>query len=166
MKYSPDFSTDDLIHFIDAASLAAYAGGGTVEKDPERPGFKELIYEDGDWSYRDSYTGFIKSRGMEVVRYQGEPVWSALYGGGMLKDNKELVRACFKFLKQALSVNNKGFVSFRGPGEMRLGEWEYVYEQEGDVEDFKGYEEIWHKEEIVFFHRVIGGMIVHKPLTA
>ena len=70
--------------FLERAADATYAGGGERERDPERQGFVELVYEEGDWNYRDSYVGFARSWGTELVRYQGEPVWNTLYGGGLV----------------------------------------------------------------------------------
>ena len=48
--------------FFGRATAATYAGSGPRVAS-ERSGFQELVFEDGDWSYRDSYTGDIRSRG-------------------------------------------------------------------------------------------------------
>ena len=39
------------------------------------------------------------------------------------------------------------------------GEWRYKDDQDGDVFEFSGYEEIYYQGELVFFHRIIGGLI-------
>jgi hypothetical protein len=150
---------EKLDNFLETASAATYAGGGKYEKTPEREGFNELVYVDGDWHYRDSYVGFARSWGTELVRYRGKPVWNALYGGGIVGDNNELAKSDFAFLIKALSNKPKEFRSFRGPGELKDGEWLYTYTQEGDVGSFVGYEEIKYKGNLVFWHRVIGGVI-------
>lgn len=154
-----DFTSNQLIEFIDRAGKATWAGGGKPEANPERPGFIELVYSEGDWIYRDSFTGFYRSRGMEVVRYKGIPVWSALYGGGMVSGKDDLTEETFRFLKQAMSTDQEGFISFRGPHMYSEGAWVYTYTQEGTVEEFQGFEEISHKGQVAFFHRMIGGMI-------
>lgn len=152
-----------LQEFIHKAGAATYAGGGKPEKAPERKGFTELIYQDGDFSYRDSYTGFIRSRGMEVVRYKNTPVWSSLYGGGMAEGNEKLANETFNFLVKCL-IANKDFDSFRGPDNLKEDGWEYKYQQQGNVEEFNGYEEIYFQGNLVFFHRIIGGTIKSKTI--
>jgi hypothetical protein len=154
------FTLPDLKEFITKAQIASYANGKEFEKVPERPDFKELTFADGDWFYRDSFTGWFKSRGMEVVRYHNLPVWASLYGGGMLDPEPQLTHECFNFLKQALSVNNKGFDSFRGPVYMQLGDWEYHYRQNGGLKEFSGIEKIVFEKRAVFNQRINGGLIV------
>lgn len=156
-----DYTVDELFAFIDKAGKATYAGGGTYV-EPERPGFRELAYEQGDFSYRDSYTGFYRSRGTEVVRWKGKPVWSSLYGGGMTAGNEQFAADTFTFLKHVMLYDEPGFDSFRGPHLYSEGEWEYVYTQEGDTTEFFGYEEIRYQKKTVFTHRIMGGHIIQK----
>lgn len=106
---------DLLVAFINKAAKATYAGGGKPEKYPERTGFTEMVYRDGDFYYRDSWTGYIRSRGMELVRYKDEPVWSCLYGGGMIEGHEELTDDCFEFLKKAMMTKDAESLSVRGP---------------------------------------------------
>lgn len=156
------FTKQQLFKFIDRAGKATYAGGGKEEANPERSGFIELTYSEGDFSYRDSYTGYYRSRGMEVVRLQGKPAWTASYGGGMVEGKEELADKCFEFLKKAMSSDEKNFQSFRGPHSFSDSDWNYSYKQEGDVLESSGYEEIKYKGELIFFHRMIGGVIKGK----
>ena len=51
-----------LNRFLGKAMLETYAGDGVKVKS-QRSGFKELEYKEGDWYYRDSYTGFFRSWG-------------------------------------------------------------------------------------------------------
>ena len=154
-------NTKDLMHFVDIAGRATYAGGGKKEIYPERKDFTEMIYQEGDFYYRDSWTGYVRSRGMELVRYKKEPVWSCLYGGGMVEGYEALTDECFDFLKKALMAKETNIASARGPKQYTEGDWSYNYTQEGDKTEFSGYEQIHHKGELVFFHRVIGGIIKH-----
>ena len=155
-------TNEELYNFIDKAGKATYAGGGKREENPEREGFVEFVYEDGDLQYRDSYTGFIRSSGMEVVRQNGKVVWTSSYGGGMIEGKEELAGKTFDFLKKAMSADEGSFDSFRGPRAFTDENWEYKYTQDGDVSKFHGYEEIHYKGKIVFFHRIIGGVVKHK----
>lgn len=158
------FSEAQLLSFLDRAGKATYAGDGKQEVQPERPGFVELTYQEGDFSYRDSYTGYYRSRGMEVVRFQGKPVWTSMYGGGVITGKEQLAHQCFSFLKQALRSQEDGFVSFRGAHMLEAGDWKHIYKQAGDWREFSGYEEIFYKGEVVFFHRIIGGVVEDKGL--
>lgn len=148
--------------FLEKAAAATYTGEGEREKNPERKGFVELVYEDGDWFYRDSYAGFTRSWGTELVRYKGEPVWNAVYGGGLVESDNELARNDFAFHKKALSIKSNNFRSFRGPSKFEDGDWTYTYKQEGDIESFNGYEEIKYKGKLIFWHRIIGGLIANE----
>lgn len=149
-----------LDEFIKKAQAATYAAGAG-EVASERPGFRELVYQEGEYSYRDSYTGFYRSRGMEVVRKDQEVVWTSLYGGGMVDGHEQLAEQTFTFLKEAMKQAAPEF-SVRGPRAFVQGDWEYAYEQFGDTHEFHGYEEISYQGSVVFFHRVIGGSVKHK----
>lgn len=153
------FSLEELYNFIIEAGENTYAAGAPPVTS-ERPDFIEYEYAKGDFSYRDSYTGNTKARGMEVVRYNGKPVWTSQYGGGMLEGNENLQEECYGFLKKALSDKKEYALSFRGPELLNEGDWEYSYKQTGDIYEFDGYEEIKYKGEPVFFHKAIGGAVI------
>lgn len=155
-------TNDQLYDFISRATAATYAGSGSYEVVVERPGFLEMIFEDSDWHYRDSYTGFYRSRGMEVVRYKNKPVWTSAYGGGMVGGQESMAQETFAFLKQAMLAKPGKRQSFRGPDSRKVGKWEYRYDQKGEVTQFTGHEEITHKGKLLFFHDIIGGVVVDK----
>lgn len=159
MQINFPFSTQELYDFIIEADLNTYAGDAEPVKNPLVPDFNELVYSKEDFSYRDSYTGHYKSRGMTVVRYRDKPVWCVMYGGGMTEGNNELSDETFNFLKKALSNPETNFQSFRGPLNLKDADWEYKYVQEGNTLEFNGYEEIFYKGKLVFFHKVIGGVV-------
>ncbi|OGD08298.1 hypothetical protein A2397_03650 [Candidatus Amesbacteria bacterium RIFOXYB1_FULL_44_23] len=141
----------ELFDFVDRAGKATYAGGGSREINPERPDFIELVYDkELPWYYRDSYTGHSRSGGQEVVRVNDKPVWWSGYGGGMVEGKESMSGQTFDFLKKALSQDEEGFESLRGPHEFTDGKWKYTYTQEGDITDFYGYEEISYKGEKCF----------------
>jgi len=141
----------ELFDFVDRAGKATYAGGGSREINPERPDFIELVYDkELPWYYRDSYTGHSRSGGQEVVRVNDKPVWWSGYGGGMVEGKESMSGQTFDFLKKALSQDEEGFESLRGPHEFTDGKWKYTYTQEGDITDFYSYEEISYKGEKCF----------------
>lgn len=150
----------ELSAFIEKAGKATYAAGGGLTDQIERLGFIELIYIEGDFSYRDSYTGYYRSRGTEVVRYKNQPIWSTAYGGGIVKGKEGLVKITFQFLKKVMLAKPEGSGLFRGPTSFTDEDWVYRYKQDGDIEEFFGFEEIQKSGEKVFYHRIIGGTIV------
>lgn len=152
-------SNKELFDFVNRAGKATYAGGGSYEENPVRAGFSELIYEESSLSYRDSYSGHVRSGGQEIVRHENKPIWWSGYGGGMVDGKEGLSDRTFQFLKKALSQDEEGFDSLRGPHEFRDSDWKYTYSQDGDIDDFYGYEEISYKGEKVFWHRAVGGIL-------
>lgn len=154
---------NELQKFVSRAQKATYAGGGSAEEHPERSGFFELVYDkELPWFYRDSYTGHSRSGGQEIVRLNNQPVWWSGYGGGMVEDKVELSDQTFAFLKLALSQTEEGFDSLRGPHQFSDHDWKYSYSQDGDIFDYYGYEDIFYHGEKVFWHRAVGGLIVHQ----
>lgn len=150
----------ELFNFVNRAGKATYAGGGKYEENSERPGFFELVYDkELPWYYRDSYAGYSRSGGQEIVRLNDKPIWWSGYGGGMVEGKENLSHEAFEFLKKALSQDEEGFDSLRGPHQFSDGDWKYSYTQDGDIFDFYGYEEILYKGEKVFWHRAVGGTL-------
>ncbi|VVB61077.1 Uncharacterised protein [uncultured archaeon] len=153
----------ELNRFLGKATISTYAGGGP-EVDPEEPGFKELEFEDGEWCYKDSYTGFFQSWGREVVWHNKKPFWTQIYGGGMAKkfqNDSKFSHETFDFLKKALSAGEKQEkFQPRGPKKFTNGDWEYFCEWKGDITKFEGHEKIMFKKEVVFIHDFLGGLII------
>jgi len=153
----------ELNYFLGKASLSTYAGGG-LEVDPEELGFKELEFKEGNWYYKDSYTGFFQSWGREVVWHKNKPFWTQIYGGGMTEDFQNetaFAHETFDFLKKSLSAGEKqkGFQP-RGPKEFTTGDWKYFCEWKGNISKFEGHEKILFKKKIVFTHDFLGGLIL------
>ena len=157
----------ELAQFLVKAKRNTYAGdrGKVPPKDVERPGFKELKFSEGEWKYRDSYTGFYAAPGQEVVRFKETPVWAMAYSGGMKKihtRNEKLAKETFDFLKKALSRVEVS-MPFRGPRLFEDGDFKYHgILAEGGIINFRFHEFIEYKGEEVFSQDCVGGLIVHK----
>lgn len=154
------FTPDQLYTFIKKAAKSTYPALEVEEISPEGSGFKDLNFSEGEFSYKDSYTGYFRSAGTEVVKFKGTPVWLQLYRGGMVEGKEALADKTFEFLKKAFTTYEEGFQSFRGPHSLKDGDWSYKYKQEGDISEFQGFEEIFFKDDLVFVHRTIGGLVV------
>jgi len=155
---------DTLAATLVKAKRSTYASEGAEEIVPQRSGFKELEFREGDWEYRDSYSGFFYAPGQEVVRYKGTPIWAMSYSGGMLPEyhgNAAFAKETFNFLKKALSLVESSR-PFRGPISLGDGDWKYTSSNEGDIKDFSGVERIHYKGREVFRQYFIGGLIISK----
>lgn len=152
-------NTKDLFAFIDLAQKSTYPAKMPPLEKSERKDFIEWEFAQGDWNYRDSYTGFIKSVGQEIVRYKNEIIWANSYCGGMTTGNEDLAKITFDFLKDCIVQDEPAFQSVRGPKEFARDQWRYLYTQQGDISNYVGYEQIFHDGELVFFHRTIGGTV-------
>lgn len=158
-----DIDLKKLAEFLVRAKKATYAGDGE-EVAPERPGFTELEYHEGDLFYRDSYDGFYQAPGQEVVRQNNKPIWTMAYSGGMTKKylaDSEMANNAFGILKKALMAINAAN-PYRGPENLKDGDWEYVMQVDGDITNFRGHEEVVYKGEMVFAQDFIGGLIINK----
>lgn len=157
----------DLAEFIVEANTNTWAADAGEVATPQRPGFKELDYERGDWHLRDSYTGYFRAPGMTTVYYQGQPVWTMAYGGrGMEEGKHDIVNATFKFLKSALMQATTD-LPYRGPEEFKDGEWRYKMRMEGDLAEFSGKETIYKKGKgLVFSQLFFGGVVIIRDSLA
>jgi len=157
------FTLEELAKFLVKAKTNTYAAGGK-EIAPQRPGFKELEFSEGDWKYRDSYAGFYFAPGQEIVRFKEQPIWTMAYSGGMLPEHhghQDLAKLTFAFLKKALMLVKES-KPFRGPDKFDEAGFAYLALNEGDITEFKGVELIWQKGNLVFKQNYIGGLIVPK----
>lgn len=163
---------DQLKKFLINANKNGYAGDGKEFNPPQRPGFEELEYVEGDWLYHDSYSGHYFAPGQEVVYFKGKPIWAMAYAGGMkfkYHGKREFSEQTFTFLKKALLAMDPE-KPFRGPKmfeEVGLPTqrasrpaWKYISTITGDIKDFSGTETILYKNDPVFSQKFIGGVIV------
>lgn len=164
-----DFTSNDLETFSRKGLEKCYLSGKfEADPNPERKGFFEMTYEEGDWSYRDSFVGFYVSTGQEIVRYKGQPVWHCSYGGGVLLEDKIgdedfFLKELEPFLRESLSQKDPhGPYTHRGPKSYARGDWRYENNPEGDINQFSGMEYIHYKGLQVFYHKYFGGKIIGK----
>jgi len=157
------YDREELRKFLYSANTNGYAGDGK-EVEPQRPGFTELEYQEGEWLYHDSYAGSFFAPGQEVVYFQGKPIWAMAYAGGMKFEyhrDYQLDKEIFPFLKRALLAMDPK-KPFRGPTEYIEADLKYVSTLSGDIDDFIGNEKIYKKEKLVFEQNFIGGIVVGK----
>jgi len=152
-----------LNQFLYEANANGYAGGGK-EIQAQRPKFKEIEYSEGDWYYRDSYSGFFFAPGQEVVYFKNNPIWAMAYAGGMKEKyhgDAKFAGETFGFLKNAMMAMDRS-KPFRGPKKFGEGDYRYESKVVGNAKDFIGNEKIYYKNELVFEQHFIGGLIIGK----
>ena len=141
-----------IISFLIKAKQVTYAGKG-AETASSREKSHDLIFEDGDLMYYDTYLGGSKFAGEEALWISKEPYWSMNYvgrvtGGDFSGD----------FLKEAL-LHVPEDKPFRGPKQYVSGDYRYDCDVEGDVEWFWGKETISFKDVQVYECLFHGGLI-------
>lgn len=133
-----------LARFLLDAKRNSYAGldDNASILNPLLKDSKQLEWKDEDWFYRDVYYGMSLFTGMEVVYYQGKPIWSMSYSGGTQSDVKaEETKIIYTFLRPALM---KAPVEFpvRGPATFSKNNLSYIMTSHGILESFWGQEEV------------------------
>lgn len=155
---------EELKQFKQNSSGHTYAGDGK-EITPQRPGFIEMEYQEGDWYLRDSYTGHFQAPGMTVIYFKNKPVWTCAYSGKVVERFYSQTKSIFIFLKKALrrkDLKKPGEIPVRGPNDYRENNWQYTFNYEGDMKCFYGREKIFLGKEMVFFQDIIGGLVIDK----
>ncbi|MBI2626407.1 MAG: hypothetical protein HYW69_02320 [Candidatus Nealsonbacteria bacterium] len=147
----------ELLNFLLRARTKTYAGaGGSVS--PALKGSKQLEYKEEDWLYRDVfYVGKGIFTGLEVVHFQGKPIWSMSYYGNFKKMTEEEID---KILRRALIENQKTARTWK------LVEWQkdgYEYICQPDfgksVDGFGGSETIFRNGKDVYSFFYAAGLI-------
>lgn len=147
----------DLIKFILRAKAATYVGGG-AKLLPYRLGSHDLQFNEGEWTYHDSYYGESDFIGEEIVYYQGKVVWGMNYFGRIHQPEKISSAEAGAVIQQSLS---KMYQSgrFLGGFKHQVGKFNYTDANEGDPCFFTGKEFIDIDGEIVYDLVYHGGLI-------
>ena len=129
-----------LERFIVLAKRTTYVGDGQ-RAEPSRTGSHDLTFDDGPWSYRDSYFGGTDFLGQETVWHDGEPVWAMNYYGYILRPDLIDAARAGATIKAALSAMYAegrflGGFDWEGPHGV------YHDSSSGDVRHFHGHETI------------------------
>ncbi len=154
MSVSNDETTDldELISFRLEANVNTYAAFMN-ETQSTRLDSHDFRYENGAYTYHDTYVGGEQFAGQEAIWKTGKAQYAMNYLGRVLE--KEFSG---NFLKEALRAADRK-MPYRGPEYYQSGEYTYKCAINGDFLWFQGYEEIyWHNKKVYecFFH---GGTI-------
>ena len=150
VNYSDDNETDidRLVAFRLEANVNTYAAYMN-EVDSTRLDSHDFTYNNGSYTYHDTYVGREQFAGEEAIWYEGKSQYAMNYIGRVLNQNFS-----GDFLKEALCKADKK-MPFRGPEYYQSGQYIYKCNVVGDFTWFQGYEEIFCNDVKVyecFFH--------------
>ncbi len=146
-----------LEEFLVTAKKNTYVSNGEGGERKLEDGSRELVYEEGEFRYKDRYLGFDPFVGEEIVWRKGKVVWAMNYYGAVSPSNV-LAEKVYKFLKKAMAQVEKTR-PFRGPNEFLEGQWKYIDKSDGSVNSFEGIERIYFQDEKVYELKYHGGKI-------
>jgi len=158
MSEELNISIQELDAFILKAKAATYVGDGQ-EVHPCRPGSHDLKFEEGSFSYLDSYFGGSDFIGQEVVYYQDKPVWAMNYYGRILQPDLITGTETGKMIKESLSKMYAEEGRFLGGFEHAAGNLRYTDTSQGEVSSFAGTEWITRDNVKVYELDYHGGLI-------
>jgi hypothetical protein len=156
-------STSALADFIVKAKIAGYATAGEGGESDRKDFAKELAFAEGDLQYIDRYYGFDSFAGIEVVWFQGTPIWSITYYGMVLSPAVPPIQI-YGFLKDAMRLISSDR-PFRGPSSFERGDFQYSDQSAGDFNCFTGVERICHQRQEVYRLTYNGGRIRLKGIA-
>lgn len=150
----------ELSKFLVKAKIATYASAGEANERTLKDGAKELTYEEDELKYRDRYYGFNPFIGEEIVWQKNKILWSMNYYGKIISyiiSAKEV----YKFLQNAIG-QVKEDRPFRGPNNVKSGDFEYIDKSIGNINNFSGKEKILFRGQKIYVLIYHGGFIKSK----
>ena len=154
---NPTISLQELHDFIVRAKAATYVGDGK-KADSCRPGSHDLKFQEGRFSYLDSYFGGSDFIGQEVVYFHDEPVWAMNYYGKIIEPEKISAAETGGVIRESLSqMYREG--RFLGGFEHETGNGIYTDTSQGNLESFTGTE--WITQDGIKVYELVyhGGLI-------
>ncbi len=144
--------TGEIIRFRLRANVNTYAAFMN-EVESTRLDSHDFRYEEGGFTYHDTYIGGEKFAGEEAVWKDGKAVYGMNYLGRVLKDTFS-----GNFLKEALRTADEK-MPYRGPEYYQSGSFTYRCKVNGSFEWFQGYEEIYCGNDKVYECYFHGGLV-------
>ena len=144
----------DLIDFLVVARRETYA---IPDGTPVGDGTMQMLWDAGDWSYRDRYAGQNPYGGHEIVWHDGRVVWMKNYMAEVLTDRLPMAEI-YDFQREVLGRPDPEHL-MRGPASYERGPFAYANTVTGDLARFSGEETIRHEGEPVYRMIFHGGLV-------
>lgn len=149
---------DSVISFLIRAKKETYAASRPADGSSRCCSY-DLMFEEGEYKYLDSYFGSHLFSGQEVIWKNDVPIWAMNYVGRVLSDQFDS-----KFLKEALQHPTID-LPYRGKNFYQSGDYTYIFEVCGEFSWFKGREIIFYQDELVYELELHGGVIFDQRLN-
>lgn len=150
----------EFLEFLVKAKKSTYANSDAPKVLPSRLKSKDYEFTDGNFTYHDTYFGGVKFMGEEVVYYNNDILWGMNYYGVTIDDSltEEVMD---KVLRVALMKvgEDKEVIPVRGPKEFINEDYLYIFNVDGDIENFVGTEQIYKDKMLIYELKCHGGII-------
>ena len=147
----------ELKNFLMEANKAGYASGDEKMRVKEIDGSTTITYESGKWKMVDNYAGGEPYSGMSKIFYKNKIVFGMVYYGAVEKEVEDF-KQVYGFLSKSL-LEMPADYPYRGPKELKEGDWHYINKWKGEVQKFEGEEQIFLEGKKVFWTKYIGGLV-------
>ena len=150
----------ELKTFLIRAHHNTFANAAVKKADSLRPASQDYHFEEGDFSYHDTYFGGTHFVGEEVIYYKSKPVWAMNYYGSPVHEgvSESDIDA---MLRPALMQQPWDKLPVRGPERFVEEDREYRMNlQSGDLQRFVAEEQILLNGEVIYRCSIHGGLIV------
>lgn len=153
-------NSKEFLDFLVKAKKGTYANGDASKSSSSRLLSKDYHYEDGNFTYHDTYFGGVKFMGEEVVYYNDNIFLGMNYYGITLDDSLDF-QVMDKVLRVALMKvgEDKGVIPVRGSKEFVNEDYTYTFNVDGDMENFVGVEQIYKDDKLIYELKCHGGFI-------
>ena len=149
-------NNEDLRQFLVDSNNAGYAGGEEKKWIKESDGSTTIPFEKDKWKSQDNFFGGEPYGGRTIVFYEGKPVWMMVYYG-WVKEGIE-TNPIYAVLRNALKQMPEDH-PFRGPKELKDGEYIYTNSWEGEIDQFSGEEQILQNGKLIYKANYLGGLV-------
>ena len=150
----------EFLEFLVKAKKSTYANSDAPKVLPSRLKSKDYEFTDGNFTYHDTYFGGVKFMGEEVVYYNNDILWGMNYYG-VTMDDSLTEEVMDKVLRVALMKvgEDKKVIPVRGPKEFINEDYLYIFNVDGDMENFVGTEKIYKDKKLIYELKCHGGII-------
>lgn len=145
--------------FLIEAKKMTYANSNVEKIESSRLNSHDYEYKKDNMIYHDTYFGGTRFIGEEVVYIDNLPYWGMnYYGVTILESLGE--EAMDNALRPALmQVGEDDIIPVRGPREYINGEYKYVFNVSGDLNNFTGTEIVYKNDDKIYELKCVGGLI-------
>jgi hypothetical protein len=150
----------DIETFLIEAKKQTYANASVEKMQSSRLNSKDYEYKKENMTYHDTYFGGTRFIGEEVIYFDNNPLWGMNYYGVAL-DETLGEEAMDNALRPALMRvgEDKDIIPIRGPKEFINGEFRYLFDVIGDINNFNGVETIYKNNVKIYELKCTGGLI-------